>query len=131
MSFWESIPSRIFQKSSSHTLRGSAGLDPLKAFCLRFLRGGCSRGGVNWGTLRFLREDQENHHPALRILFNKVFGSLGLVKEEKPSKRNPDQSEAYGKLVALDSFIDGFVNGKLENGQNPPRNKKANQYFMI
>ena len=41
-----------------------------------FLRGGCSRGGGNWGTLRIpredwgtlgnIREDWGNHHPPLK-----------------------------------------------------------------
>ena len=41
-----------------------------------FLRGGCSRGGGNWGTLRIPREHwgtlgkTRNHHPSLRILLS-------------------------------------------------------------
>ena len=47
-----------------------------------FLRGGCSRGGCNWGTLRIpredwgtlgnIREDYGNHHPPLRILLHEM-----------------------------------------------------------
>ena len=45
-----------------------------------FLRGGCSRGGGNWGTLRIPTKDWGtlgnvrgiwNHHPPLRILLSK------------------------------------------------------------
>ena len=34
---------------------------------VRFLRGGCSRGGGNWGTLRIPRED---------------WGTLGNIRED-------------------------------------------------
>ena len=50
----------------------------LIALILGFLRGGCSRGGGNWGTLKIpfgkiggglgnIRNDYGNHHPPLRI----------------------------------------------------------------
>ena len=42
---------------------------PIPPFIVGFLRGGCSRGGGNWGTLRIPRED---------------WGTLGKIREPPP-----------------------------------------------
>ena len=58
----------------------------------RVLKGGCSRGGGNWGTLRIpredwgtlenIREDYGNHHPPLRILLVYV-NAISIYKPPK------------------------------------------------